>query len=175
MRTMSIVLLGALASPVAGAVVVYIHHFACAPASLTVPAGETVRWENRDSIEHTATGQTGPGTLIPSGVFDSGLLGEGGAFEFTFTTPGTYHYFCIPHGSSMQGVVTVLPGCDSVDFNGDGLFPDTADIDDFLGVFSGGQCSTGACGDLDFNNDGLFPDTADIDALLSVFSGGPCH
>ncbi len=64
--------------------------------------------------------------------------------------------------------------CDPIDFNNDGLFPDTADIDDFLSVFSGGPCSTGLCKDLDFNNDSLFPDTADIDSLLSVFSGGPC-
>ncbi|HEX2836623.1 MAG TPA: hypothetical protein VHN77_00695 [Phycisphaerales bacterium] len=66
------------------------------------------------------------------------------------------------------------PTCDSIDYNADGLFPDTSDIDDFLSVFSGGPCSTGTCGDIDFNNDGLFPDTLDIDALLSVFSGGPC-
>ena len=66
------------------------------------------------------------------------------------------------------------PECDAIDFNGDGLFPDTADIDDFLSVFSGGPCSTGTCGDIDFNNDGLFPDTLDIDSLLSVFSGGAC-
>ncbi len=68
-------------------------------------------------------------------------------------------------------------GCDPTDFNQDGLFPDTADIDDFLSVFSGGPCSTApvpGCRDIDFNNDGLFPDTRDIDALLSVFSGGPC-
>ncbi len=64
--------------------------------------------------------------------------------------------------------------CDSIDFNGDGLYPDTADIDDFLSVFSGGPCSTGTCGDIDFDNDGLFPDTTDIDKLLSVFSGSPC-
>ncbi len=68
----------------------------------------------------------------------------------------------------------VGPTCDSIDFNGDGLFPDTADLDDFLSVFSGGPCGTGACGDIDFNNDGLFPDTADVDSLLSVFSGGAC-
>ncbi len=67
------------------------------------------------------------------------------------------------------------PACDGIDFNMDGLFPDTTDIDDFLSVFSGGPCSNDPlCGDIDFNNDGLFPDTADIDALLSVFSGGPC-
>ncbi len=64
--------------------------------------------------------------------------------------------------------------CDPVDFNGDGLFPDTADIDDFLSVFSGGPCGTGTCNDVDFNNDGLFPDTADLDDYLRVFSGGPC-
>ncbi len=64
--------------------------------------------------------------------------------------------------------------CDSIDFNNDGLFPDTADIDDFLSVFSGGPCSTGTCNDTDYNNDGLFPDTLDIDSILSVFSGGPC-
>ncbi|HEX2838322.1 MAG TPA: hypothetical protein VHN77_09375 [Phycisphaerales bacterium] len=64
--------------------------------------------------------------------------------------------------------------CDPIDFNNDGLFPDTADLDDFLSVFSGGPCSTSLCKDIDFNNDGLFPDTADIDSILSVFSGGPC-
>lgn len=64
--------------------------------------------------------------------------------------------------------------CDGVDFNRDGLHPDTADVDDFLSVFSGGLCSTGTCGDTDFDNDGLFPDTLDIDSLLSVFSGGQC-
>ncbi|HYF13432.1 MAG TPA: hypothetical protein VD971_00005, partial [Phycisphaerales bacterium] len=50
------------------------------------------------------------------------------------------------------------PACDSIDFNGDGLFPDNQDLQDFLDVFGGGACSTGTCGDLDFNNDGLFPD-----------------
>ncbi len=76
-------------------------------------------------------------------------------------------------------IITVNPNpgpvCDSTDFNNDGLFPDTADIDDFLSVFSGGPCSNDPnCNDVDFNNDGLYPDTADIDSLLSVFSGGPC-
>jgi hypothetical protein len=65
-------------------------------------------------------------------------------------------------------------GCDSIDFNGDGLFPDTQDITDFLAVFGGAPCPTGTCGDIDFNNDGLFPDTDDISALIRVFAGGPC-
>ena len=74
-----------------------------------------------------------------------------------------------------MGIVDMPAVCDPTDFNNDGLFPDTADVDDFLSVFSGGPCSNDpSCGDIDFNNDGLFPDTLDIDSLLSVFSGGPC-
>ncbi len=97
----------------------------------------------------------------------------------TFTTTNLP---VLPQGTQWQvdylptGVrLTVTGGCDATDFNNDGLFPDTADIDDYLSVFSGGPCSNDPnCGDVDFNNDGLFPDTLDIDSLLSVFSGGPC-
>jgi hypothetical protein len=64
--------------------------------------------------------------------------------------------------------------CDSVDFNGDELAPDTQDVNDFISVFNGGPCPTGTCGDIDFNNDDLFPETTDIDAILRVFAGGPC-
>jgi hypothetical protein len=74
-------------------------------------------------------------------------------------------------------VVTFTPPvtCDSIDFNNDGLFPDTQDIEDFLLVFAGGACSNDPnCGDIDFNNDGLTPDTLDVESLLSVFAGGAC-
>ncbi len=64
--------------------------------------------------------------------------------------------------------------CDSIDYNNDGLLPDTTDIDQFLRAFSGLPCGSTTCNDIDFNNDGLFPDVADIDAFLRVFSGGAC-
>ncbi len=64
--------------------------------------------------------------------------------------------------------------CDSIDFNRDTLFPDTADIDDFLLVFSGAPCPAATCGDIDWNNDALFPDTQDIADYLNFFSGHPC-
>jgi hypothetical protein len=101
--------------------------------------------------------QGGPRRQDVPGVADLGLGGAPVVDIGAFETPGS--------------------PCDPVDFNGDGLFPDTADINDFLSVFSGGACSTApvpGCNDVDFNNDGLFPDTTDIDSLLSVFSGGPC-
>ncbi len=74
----------------------------------------------------------------------------------------------------------VPPACDSIDFNGDLLYPDTQDIADFLSVFAGGVCDgqqpgdTPCNSDIDFNNDTLTPDTDDIAALLRVFAGGSC-
>ncbi len=81
------------------------------------------------------------------------------------------------------GDIQIIPGptpCDTIDFNGDTLFPDTQDITDFLTVFAGGVCNgqqpnDPPCNtDIDFNNDDLFPDVSDIDSLLSVFAGGEC-
>jgi hypothetical protein len=66
------------------------------------------------------------------------------------------------------------PSCDSIDFNGDGIFPDNQDVIDFLEVFGGGPCPTGTCGDIDFNNDGVFPDNADIVTFIEVFGGASC-
>ena len=72
-------------------------------------------------------------------------------------------------------VTDATPGCDCLDFNNDGLFPDNADLEDYLSVFGGGACSNDPhCADLDFNNDGLFPDNADIEAFFRVFGGGSC-
>jgi hypothetical protein len=66
-----------------------------------------------------------------------------------------------------QFMCDATPTCDSIDFNGDGLFPDTQDIADFIAVFGGAPCPTGTCGDIDFNNDGLFP-TLNISALIGA-------
>ncbi len=122
-----------------------------------------------------------PGTATIANItsFGTDLRGE----IYICDQSGGEVFRILPNGYS--GTVTDLNGngvpdgcetlvCDSIDFNRDQLLPDTADIDGFLSVFSGGACPTPFCGDIDFNNDGLFPDTNDIDALLSVFSGGPC-
>ena len=84
-------------------------------------------------------------------------------------------------GSALSMSATLgVSTCDCIDFNLDGLFPDTQDITDFLTVFAGGVCdgqqpTDPPCNiDIDFNNDTLFPDVLDIQSLLSVFAGGPC-
>jgi hypothetical protein len=69
---------------------------------------------------------------------------------------------------------TPTPVCDSIDFNGDGVFPDLNDIVDFFFVFGGGNCPTPSCNDIDFNGDGVFPDLADVIKFLDVYGGGTC-
>ena len=64
--------------------------------------------------------------------------------------------------------------CDSIDFNGNGVFPEDQDVTDYLEVVAGGACSTGTCGDIDFNNNGVFPEDQDLVDLLNVLAGGEC-
>jgi hypothetical protein len=101
------------------------------------------------------------------------------SLTFSNTTPGIAERVRC-EVSNVCGTIASSPAplevaqCDCIDFNGDGVFPDNQDIIDFLDVFSGGVCPTGACGDIDFNNDLIFPDNQDVISLLRVFSGGPC-
>jgi hypothetical protein len=117
-----------------------------------------------------ANGGSISGALTDTLTINPVALGDAGTYDVVITNLcGTT--------TSNGATLTLGPTCDSIDFNNDGLFPDTADIDDFLSVFSGGACSTDpvpGCNDIDYNNDGLFPDTTDIDSILSVFSGGAC-
>ncbi len=99
----------AAASAPAGVINVNMQDFLFSPAEITIEPQTVVRWTNLEFIDHTVTSQTSPGSLVPSGLFDSGNMAFGDVFEFRFTQPGDYSYFCIPHGSSMQGMVRVTP------------------------------------------------------------------
>lgn len=90
-------------APASTVVDVDVAQFKFAPQRLEVEAGTTVRWLNTDEILHTATSGA-PGRT--TGAFDGEMQGAGTAFEFTFSTPGTYSYFCTRH-DFMTGEVTV--------------------------------------------------------------------
>jgi amicyanin len=75
-----------------------IDQFTFTPQRLTVKAGATVTWSNEDDVPHTVASS--------SKVFKSKALDTGGKFSFTFTTPGTYDYFCSLH-PHMTGAVVV--------------------------------------------------------------------
>ena len=75
------------------------------PASITVSAGTTVKWENKDTTLHTVT--SGSAEAGDSGkVFDSSYLGAGKEFEHKFDTAGTFDYYCTLH-PHMKGTVVV--------------------------------------------------------------------
>ena len=81
---------------------VLIQHFAVSPTNLTVHAGDTVIWINKDIEGHSM--------VSDSHLWSSPLLKEGDRFSFTFTAPGTYTYYCSSHKSSMHDyTITVLP------------------------------------------------------------------
>lgn len=69
------------------------------PDVLTIKAGTTVTWTNESSLTHTVTSDTD--------LFDSGNMGKGDTFSYTFTTAGTYTYHCIPHKAYMIGTIIV--------------------------------------------------------------------
>ena len=66
---------------------VIIENYQFQPEEITIKSGETVTWINKDSVKHTATGDT----------FDSGLLAKDESYQQKFDQAGTYNYICTPH------------------------------------------------------------------------------
>ena len=89
----------AAADAPADAVQVDIKDLAFTPAQITVPVGGTVTWTNDDTVPHTATAKD-------RAVLQSGTLEPGAQFSQTFTTPGTFDYFCEFH-ANMKGEIIV--------------------------------------------------------------------
>ena len=82
------------------------------PERLSAAVGSAVTWKNEDASEHTVTSgtvsqSTGGVTTAVDNKFESGSLAQNATFSFTFTTPGTYSYFCKIHPATMRGEITV--------------------------------------------------------------------
>jgi plastocyanin len=87
---------GATGGP--GANEVFIQGMVFSPNKLTVAAGTTITWTNKDAVAHTVTSSTN--------IFDSGSIPAGGTYTFTFATAGSFPYTCTFH-PSMKATVTV--------------------------------------------------------------------
>lgn len=95
---------------------VAIQGIAFTPQNLTIPAGTTVTWTNKDPVKHTVTSGKPGREPIPgvskgtapklTGVFDHAMSPSGATFSFRFMKTGTYPYFCRIH-TSLRGVITV--------------------------------------------------------------------
>jgi amicyanin len=75
-----------------------IDNFTFNPQTVTVKAGATVTWTNKDDIPHAiaAVGKQ----------FKSKVMDTDNSYSFTFTTPGSYAYFCSLH-PHMTGTIVV--------------------------------------------------------------------
>ena len=81
---------------------VWIQGMAFSPSSITVVAGTTITWTNKDAVSHTVTSD--------AGLFDSGSISSKGTYSYTFSTPGTYQYHCSIHTlMTSKVIVTSTP------------------------------------------------------------------
>ena len=69
------------------------------PAEVTVKAGDTIIWVNKDLVPHTATSAT-------EGVFDSGFMEAGQTWKYEVKGKGDVAYICTFH-PTMKGVLKI--------------------------------------------------------------------
>ena len=81
---------------------IWIQNISFNPGTKTISKGTKITWVNKDSYAHTVTSGT-PGN--PDGIFDSGNIGGGATFSYTFNTSGTFKYYCRIHGMSATIIV----------------------------------------------------------------------
>ena len=77
---------------------VELSNFSFKPEDITITAGTTVTWSNKDAATHTVTSD--------DEFFDSGNLSKGDTFQYTFNQTGTFDYHCTLH-PNMKGKVIV--------------------------------------------------------------------
>ena len=77
-----------------------IKNYMFEPKDVTVHVGDKIIWTNRDQVPHTIA--------ETDKLFRSAALDTGDSFSYTFTKPGSFHYFCTLH-PMMTGTVTVTP------------------------------------------------------------------
>lgn len=71
------------------------------PAIVTIKAGGTVTWENKDRVAHTATPDQ-ENAFTGTGAIESGAMSD----AIPIKKPGTYTYYCEFH-PSMKGTIVV--------------------------------------------------------------------
>jgi plastocyanin len=80
------------------AATISIDNFTFTPPTLTVKAGSTITWVNKDDIPHAIASSN-------NAFAKSKALDTDDSFSFTFTTPGTYQYFCYLHPRMVGSIV----------------------------------------------------------------------
>src|SRR6476620_2857371 len=74
------------------------------PSSVTIHPGDQVKWTWASDGHSTTSGSPG----MPNGIWDSGIHNHGATFTHTFSSAGTFPYYCTPHGGCCGMVGTVM-------------------------------------------------------------------
>jgi len=77
--------------------VITIDNFTFSPKELTIAVGTTVKWVNHDDIPHTI--------VEKKTTFRSKALDTDDSYSFTFTSAGTFDYFCGLHPHMVGQVI----------------------------------------------------------------------
>jgi plastocyanin len=77
---------------------IVVQNFMFMPMALTVKAGSTVTWVNKDDEPHSVVSDTG--------LFRSGGLDTKETYSYRFDKPGTYRFTCSIH-PRMVGTIVV--------------------------------------------------------------------
>jgi plastocyanin len=84
------------------------------PARVNIATGDTVKWTWVGDNHSTTSGQN----CNSNGIWNSGVQGVGFTFTHTFSTPGTFPYFCSVHCiMGMVGTVKVVTPGVSISIN----------------------------------------------------------
>jgi plastocyanin len=77
--------------------VITIDNFTFSPKELTVAVGTTVKWVNHDDIPHLV--------VEKKTTFRSKALDTDDSYSYTFTSAGTFDYFCALHPHMVGQVI----------------------------------------------------------------------
>lgn len=75
-----------------------ISSFVFAPQTLSIKAGETITWTNKDAAPHTVTSDSGSELASPT-------ISQGQSYSHTFNLAGEYSYHCAFHPGMKAKVI----------------------------------------------------------------------
>jgi len=80
---------------------IWLEYKAFHPSQRSIAVGTTITFINKDNANHSVTST--------SNLFDSGRIRSGDSWSYTFSTAGTYYFYCNYHSSnsSEQGAILV--------------------------------------------------------------------
>jgi plastocyanin len=78
------------------------------PATTNIAVNDRVIWSWAGNFHSTTSGTTSGGTATPDGLWDSGVFNAPHSFTNTFSSAGTFPFYCSVHfGSGMKGTIVV--------------------------------------------------------------------